>query len=282
MEAAASLTELLQRIKDPRAARGKRHPLPALLGLAVVAMLSGMTSYEAIVQFGKERGWEFLRHLGFTTRRGLCKATYSRVFRRIDVAAFEAAVAAWVQSRVDPAAASHLALDGKALRGGRDADLPAAHLVAAYAVEVGAVLGQLRVDAETNEHKAALELLGVLPLGGRAVTADAMSTHRDVCSKIIEGGGDYILIVKENQPNLPADVEAALAEPPEGLSPPAGRGAGRLPGRGGRRRQGARPQGEADAEGDDLGGRLPRVGLAGASAGVRGPAGATDRHWRVR
>ncbi|MBV8318814.1 MAG: transposase family protein, partial [Planctomycetaceae bacterium] len=90
MEANASLMELLEGIRDPRGARGKRHPLPALLALAVVAMLAGMTTYEAIVQYGKERGGEFLYPLGFTRRRGLCKATYSRVFRRIDVADFEA------------------------------------------------------------------------------------------------------------------------------------------------------------------------------------------------
>src|SRR5215203_4009254 len=81
MEAHISLMELLEGIHDPRAARGKRHPLHALLGLAVVAMLAGMTGYEAIVQYGKERGWGSLQHLGFTTRWGLCKATYSRVFR---------------------------------------------------------------------------------------------------------------------------------------------------------------------------------------------------------
>ena len=229
MEAAISLKELLERIEDPRAARGKRHPLAALLGLAVVAMLSGMTGYEAIVQFGKERGWDFLRHLGFTSRRGLCKATYSRVFRRIDIRAFEAAVAAWVGSRIGPGDADHLALDGKALRGSRDAGLPAAHLVAAYAVKDGAVLAQLRVDSKTNEHKAALELLGILPVEGRVITADAMFTHRDVCSEIVEGGGDYLLVVKDNQPNLLADIRAAFAEPPGGLSPPAGRDPGGVP-----------------------------------------------------
>lgn len=232
MEAAMSLTELLEGIDDPRAARGKRHPLSALLGLAVVAMLSGMHSYEAIVQFGKERGWDFLRHLGFTTRWGLCKATYSRVFRRIDIVAFEAAVAAWIQSRLDLDDTQHLALDGKTLRGSRDAGLPAAHLVSAYAVKVGAVLAQLRVDSKTNEHKAALELLGVLRLDGRVVTGDAMFTHRDICSKITQGGGDYLLIVKDNQPNLLADIKSAFAEPCEGLSPPPGVASRRSFGRG--------------------------------------------------
>ena len=208
---------------DHFATEPKRHPLPALLGLAVVAMLAGLSGYEAIVQYGKLRGWDFLQHLGFTTRRGLCKATYSRVFRRIDVAAFEAAVAAWINSRLGPGDARHLALDGKSLRGSRDGSAPAAHLVAAYAPDVEAVVGQLRVDAKTNEHKAALELLGVLPLRGRVVTADAMFTHRDVCTAIVDGGGDYILPAKENQPNLLRDIQTAFAEPPAGLSPPPGR-----------------------------------------------------------
>ena len=56
MDAQLSLLELLEGIHDPRGAKGKRHPLAALLALAVVAMLAGMTSYEAIVQYGKERG----------------------------------------------------------------------------------------------------------------------------------------------------------------------------------------------------------------------------------
>src|SRR3954470_19043602 len=113
MEAQASLMELLQGLHDPRRAQGRRHPLPALLGLAVVAMLAGMTSYEAIVRYGKERGWGFLQHLGFTTRWGLGKATYSRVFRRIDVADFEALVRAWIAAWLAPGDAPQLNIDGK-------------------------------------------------------------------------------------------------------------------------------------------------------------------------
>jgi DDE_Tnp_1-associated/Transposase DDE domain len=225
MEAQASLMELLEGLHDPRRAQGRRHPLPALLGLAVVAMLAGMKGYEAIVQYGKERGWDFLQHLGFTTRRGLCKATYSRVFRRIDVADFEARVARWIQARLGPGDVPHIAIDGKTARGSRDGATPGVHLVSAYAPGVKAVLTQLRVDAKTNEHKAALELLGVLPLKGKVLTGDAMFTHRDVCAAVIEEQGDYILPVKENQPTLAKDIAAAFAEPEAGLSPPAGRAA---------------------------------------------------------
>jgi DDE_Tnp_1-associated/Transposase DDE domain len=220
MEAESSLMELLEGIHDPRGAKGKRHPLPALLALAVVAMLAGMKSYEAIAQYGRERGKDFLYLLGFTRQRGLCKATYSRVFRRIDIADFESRVGQWIRGRLGTDEAPHIALDGKASRGSRDGETPAIHLVAAFAPDARATVAQLRVDAKTNEHKAALELLGVLPIKGKIVTGDGMFTHRDFCAEVIGGGGDYILPVKDNQPTLRATIGAIFAEPEAGLSPP--------------------------------------------------------------
>jgi hypothetical protein len=221
MDAEQSLLELLEGVHDPRGAKGKRHPLSAVLALAVVAMLAGMTSYEAIVQYGKERGRDFLYLLGFTRGRGLCKATYSRIFRRIDVADFEARVGCWIRGHLRTGDATHIAIDGKTARGSRDGATPAVHLVAAYAPDVHATVAQLRVDAKTNEHKAALEILGILPIKGKVITGDAMFTQRDVCSEIIKRGGDYILVAKENQPTLVANIAAVFAEPEAGLSPPA-------------------------------------------------------------
>ena len=215
MDAATTLLELLGSLDDPRSSRSKRHPLDALLALAFVAMLAGQTTYEAIVQYGKERGWPFLQLLGFTRCRGLCKATYSRVFRRIDAIVFEAAIGQWFHARLKPGDARHLAIDCKCLCGSRDGATSGGHLVAAYAPDVEAVVGQLRVDAKTNEQKAALELLGVLPLRGRVVTADAMFTHADFAEAVV----DYTLPVKHNQPQLLADVALAF-QTPEGLSPP--------------------------------------------------------------
>ena len=229
--------------------------------------LQGPGTNEAIIDYGKERGWEFLQLLGVTRRRGLCKATYSRIFRRIDVAAFEATISRWICGRLKPGDTPHLAIDGKPLRGSRDGETPAIPLLSAYAPDVEAVVAQMRIDAKTNELKAALEMLAILPIKGRLITADAIQTHRAICAAVIEGGGDYILPVKDNQPTLRAEIEAAFAEPEAGLSPPE-RAPCRLPGSGHDRGQGAWSDREADAGVDDLAGGLLGRRLAGLPASV--------------
>jgi len=268
MEADITLMELLEGLPDPRAARGKRHPLPALLSLAVVAMLAGMTTYEAIVDYGKERGWEFLQLLGFTRRRGLCKATYSRIFRRIDVAAFEAAVSRWICGRLQPGDTPHLAIDGKTLRGSRDGETPAVHLLSAYAPDVEAVVAQMRVDAKTNELKAALEMLAILPIKGRLITADAIQTHRAICAAVIEGGGG-LHPAGQGQPTDAAGRYRGRFRRAGGRPfPPPEPAPCRLPGAGHDRGQGAWSDREADAGVDDLAGGLLGRRLAGLPASV--------------
>lgn len=203
-----SLSERFARIPDPRLAQGRRHPLPAILNLVAVAMLSGFRSLDAIVQFGRERGEAFARALGFTRPKTPAKSTLSLVLRAIDVVRLEAEIGGWMADR--SGADAQLAIDGKTLRGSADGELTGAHLLAAFAVDSGAVLAQWRVDAKTNEHKSALAKLGVLPIEGKLITADAMFTHRDFAQKICDLGGDYLLIAKDNQTTLKRDVAALI------------------------------------------------------------------------
>jgi hypothetical protein len=237
MPAPKSLLEELAQVPDPRSRRGTRHPLPAILGLAVLAMLSGCKSYTAIAQFGRDKGFALAIALGFRRGKTPTKSRLSTLFRRLDVTAFEAALSRWVTARLGTPDGLHVCIDGKAVRGSKDGDVPGHHLVAAYAPSAQAVLAQLRVDAKTNEHKAALQLLGILPVKGCIFTGDAAFCQRDFCEEVIDGGGDYVLIAKDNQPGLARDVAAGLAFEDEkrrqaaAFPPlPRGSGAGRLGG----------------------------------------------------
>jgi hypothetical protein len=151
--------------------------------------------------------------LGFTRLDSPAKATLSNLYRILD--ADEYALAAWLLVCC-PDLGEPLALDGKTLRGSASYYIPGVHLLAAVPSVAGAI-AQTRVDAKTNEHKAALDLLGVLPLAGKVVTRDATFCQRDVCTKMLEGGGDYLWgdylwSVKDNQPHLHFDIAALFAE----------------------------------------------------------------------
>ena len=135
-----SLREALASVPDPRHPQGRRHPLAAILALAVCAMLGDGRSLYAIAQWGRDHP-ELTQALGFTRAQTPCVATLHHVFRRLDVAAFEDALTRWALAAA-PDQLSVLAVDGKALRGLHGDELPGVRLVAAYAVEAGLVVGQ--------------------------------------------------------------------------------------------------------------------------------------------
>jgi hypothetical protein len=145
MSSPLSLLDALADIPDPRHRRGIGHPWSALLGLAVLAMLTGCKSSQAIAQFGRDKGFALAHLLGFRRGKTPTQATYSLLFGRLDVVAFEAALARWIASRLGDAEKAVIAGDGKTLRGRRDGVVPGQHLVAAYAVKAAAVLAQVRV-----------------------------------------------------------------------------------------------------------------------------------------
>lgn len=187
------LSDALAQIPDPRGKHGKRHPLQAMLMLIVVAVLGGAQSMNAVVQFGRDRGEEFAKSLGFT--HGIpCGAAYHLLFLCLDRDAFESVIYAWTRQQAGDSWEA-VCMDGKTLRGtqggeGRKgktkADVPGVHLLAAYAPQVQAVVAQMRVNAKTNEHKAALEMLDLIPVEGKVVTGDAAFCQKDLTKKIVE------------------------------------------------------------------------------------------------
>ncbi len=207
--AALTLTEVLADVPDPRSRHGCFHPLPAVLGLVVLGLLLGRTSLSGIARLGRLYGPPLAWALGFRRGKTPTKSMLSELLRALDATALEAALSRWVRSRLNDEP-THVSLDGKTLKGSRDGLVPGQHLVAAYAPQAQAVLAQVRVDAQTNEHKAALELLGLLPLAGKVVVGDALFCQRDVAEQVVAAGADYLLVVKDNQPGLQVDIAAGF------------------------------------------------------------------------
>lgn len=147
------------------------------------------------------------RRLGLLSGRRSCAATLHRVLTRLEVVAFERAVASWL-ARTGVTPQDLLALDGQTLRGVHGADVPGVHLVSAYAYQAQVILAQLRTEGKGQEIAATKEMLAGLSLEERMVTAVALLTQREVYEQIVEVRGDYFLPVKDNQPALVATFAA--------------------------------------------------------------------------
>jgi DDE_Tnp_1-associated len=279
-----SLAAALAAVPDPRRPRGwrpDRPPLPLVgpLQLAVAAMLCGARSLYAVAQWGRERVEDdpaALVPLGLPPGRSPSVAALHRVFKGLDVAAFEAALGRWLAAHgVEPGEA--LAVDGKTLRGIHGDAVPGVHLVAACAHRSGAVLAQAASPGKGQGLAAAEAVRGAAPLKGRPVTGDALLTQRDRCVAVVAGKGGYLFPVDANQPALLAACQAAFsplggdrrgglgaaagaAVAGGGAAAPGGRGDG---GDAGRAEGPPRPAGAADA----LGPGRPRAERAGRGGG---------------
>jgi Domain of unknown function (DUF4338)/DDE_Tnp_1-associated/Transposase DDE domain len=227
LDGPGGLLAALERVPDPRKRRGVRHRLACLLAIAAAATLAGARSFVAIGEYAAELGQDALARLG--ARRhpvtGLHVAPHEATLRRavhsVDADALDAALGGWLAAQAaaarapgDPVA---VAVDGKSLRGARQADGRPVHLFAAMVHGDSVVVAQREVDHKTNEIKEFRPLLEGLDLEGTVVTADALHAQRDHARFLIEDkNADYLFVIKGNQPGTLEKVEALF----EGSFPP--------------------------------------------------------------
>jgi predicted transposase YbfD/YdcC len=176
--------------------------------IAVCATLCGADSWVGVETVGKAKeSWfrEFLK-----LENGIpSHDTFGDVFSRIASEDFQDCFMRWVEAVFQVTKGQVIALDGKSLRGSHNQAIgkDAIHLVNAWAVTNGIVLGQRKVAGKSNEITAIPELLHLLNVSGCIVTIDAMGCQQKIATTIRDAKADYILRVKDNQSNLKQDLE---------------------------------------------------------------------------
>jgi hypothetical protein len=211
---ARSLWDVLNAIADRRGRKGRQLPLPAILAIAIAAMLAGANDLRAIFRWGRRLTPEALALFGI--ERAPCHATYHYVFKSLDGDVLAKSLGEFARGNGEPC---HIAIDGKTLKGSRRLDAKALHVVSAFATQLSCVVGDLAVAPDQNEITAALALLKDLSLEGTVITGDAIFCQREICRTIKDGKGDYLFVVKDNQPKLKADIAESFGD----LSPLANR-----------------------------------------------------------
>jgi predicted transposase YbfD/YdcC len=217
----SDLLELFAGVSDGRAGQGRDHPVAAVLALAAAAVIAGMKGYTAIAGWVADvsaavRADLYLR-AGAIPAGPASKTTIWRVLTDTDPEAFDAAVGAWLMDLAGfatPAAGGvddgvpgcgelmQVRLDGKAIRGAKDADGNQVRLLAALVgpdAATSVVAAQAEVGKKTNEVPMAAVVLGQIDLNNKIVTADALHTVKATANHIHEHGGEFVFPVKENR-----------------------------------------------------------------------------------
>lgn len=204
----ASLLRHFEELPDPRSGNAKAHIFLEILIIAILAVICGADGWSDVELFGKTKKVWLKTFLELP--KGIpSHDTFGRVFGKIKPEEFQKRFMEWVRAAETLTAGQVIAVDGKKLRRSHDqqAGKAAIYMVSAWATENQLVLGQTKVADKSNEITAIPELLRLLDISGCIVTIDAIGTQTEIAETIIEGGGDYLLAVKENQGHLFEDIQ---------------------------------------------------------------------------
>ncbi len=201
----SGIAEAFASLEDPRREHGQLHPLLDIIIIAICAVISGAETWVDIVDFGEDKE-EWLRGFLELPNGIPSHDTFARVFQLLDPQQVQLCYQDWISS-IKPVLAEGdiVAIDGKTMRRSHDRrqGKSALHLLHAWSVEAGLVLGKRTVDAKSNEIPEIPELLKLLYLKGCIVTLDAMGCQKDIVKSIVsEHGADYVIALKENQGSL--------------------------------------------------------------------------------
>jgi predicted transposase YbfD/YdcC len=209
----SKLVEAVQAVPDPRRqCKNLRHRLVDVVILGFAGVLCGCDDFVEIEEFARAKADLFRRFLELP--HGIpSHDTFRRVFQAICPLALQRCLIAWLHglrqtATAAPGEGEGVAIDGKTLRRTFDhaKGLGALQVVSAWASANGLTLGQVAVDAHSNEVTAIPQLLELLDLQGCVVTIDAAGCQKDIAAQIVAKEADYVLAVKDNQPTLHEQV----------------------------------------------------------------------------
>ena len=201
-----SINYYFKDLTDPRVVGRSDHYLSDILTIVLCAVISGAEGFNDIEMFARCKEPFFRTFLELPN--GIpSHDTINRVMSMLSPDDFTKCFVEWVKS-LSRRIPGIIAVDGKTLRGAFHApQRDCLHMVSAWSVENGLVLGQVRTDEKSNEITAIPTLLALLDIEDCIVTIDAMGCQTDIAQKILDGGGDYVLALKGNQGNSYDAVE---------------------------------------------------------------------------
>ena len=213
-----SVRSVLREVPDSRGKKGQLHRLEAILGLILLSMLSGRKGMKAAFHLGRSLSGKQLDRLGVRRdRKSPCHATLTETLRGLDpdemARVFSRFTLETPCNEASEVTASQIAIDGKTLRGSKDNEGKAEHVLSAFCAALEQSVGHTSSRGKGREIPDALRLLETIDLEGMVVTGDAIFCQKSITSRIVEKNGDYLFPVKGNQKDLREEIETACREP---------------------------------------------------------------------
>jgi hypothetical protein len=214
MSATDSLLSAFQQLTDPRDPRGVRHPFAGLLAVVFLGLLSRQPDFASIARWAK-RHWAVLKPaFGLTRAYAPHETTYSRAAARFSLNEFRTALARWLAGAIG-AVPTAAAVDGKTSKQADGDDGNPIHVLNVFAHRAHACLADWPVggghQTEAEVLKAHLDELFAAWPSLRVLTGDAIFCQRPLARAIIDAGRDYVLTIKDNQPDLHEAARTAFA-----------------------------------------------------------------------
>jgi predicted transposase YbfD/YdcC len=200
-------------VPDPRAANAT-HRLGDLIVIMVAASLCGASTATEFALFAEQRKQALSRLIDYDAVPS--HDTFSRLLRLLDPEAFGRAFATFAAglARVRQESPELVALDGKALRRAYERGMAASPplTVSAFAAQTRLCLAAASPKPGQNEVEVALDVIELIDLAGRLITADALHCHTRMAAAITGKGGDYLLALKGNRRHWLAAANRQMAD----------------------------------------------------------------------
>ena len=205
------ISEYFSDIEDTRCQCDVDHKLVNVLILVMCSVLCGIDELDKMVIFGREK-LKFLNKY-FSINMIPSKSTLTRIMNMIN-ADIVAKKIIFIMLDLIGSDGKIVAIDGKTIcsTAKKNSSREKLHLITAYLTNNGVTLGQLAVNEKTNEIPVLRDLLTLIDITGKIVTADAMHCQTETAAAIIDAGGDYALGLKGNQETFFNEVSTYIED----------------------------------------------------------------------
>lgn len=203
------LEEITHQILDPRAQDNKKHSLFTLIAITFCAIVGDANSIMAIHRYATSKRKWLMTWLDL--KGGIPSYdTFWWFLVRLDPSQTEMLFHKWSSNLSKNEIEDLIAIDGKRVKGAsnkKNRQNSLLHMVSAWSSERGLLLGQLKTETKSNEITAIPELIESIDIKGATITIDAMGCQKEIAKVIRRKEGDYVLMVKDNQPTLHDEIQ---------------------------------------------------------------------------